>query len=147
MSVIETLITSDPHRESRDRVDALTGMLASLYVLACVGDYQELVDFVTRRRLDDKAIGRLLDRVEAAEHALAGPWHLADKETLAAMHLSAGAVILDAQGDSWQQHDDPDDGLVWRITGSSQWWTTRDPLTYGPRFPVTILHNPKKETK
>ena len=36
-------------------------MLASLYVLACVGDHQELVDFVTRRRLDDKAIGRLLD--------------------------------------------------------------------------------------
>ena len=143
MSVIETLI-SDPHGECRDRVDALTGMLASLYVLACVDTYDELSDFVTRRRLSDVEVGELYTRVEAAE---AGPWHLADKETLAAMHLSSGAVILDAQGDSWQQHDDPDDGRVWRITGSSQWWTTRDPLTYGPRFPVTILHNPKKETE
>ena len=88
MSVIRTL-TADPHGECRDRADALTGMLASLYTLACVGDYHELVDFVTRRRLDDRAIGKLLDRVDAAEHAQAGPWFLADPQTLAAMHYPA----------------------------------------------------------
>lgn len=148
MSVIETL-TADPHRECRDRADALTGMLATLYTLACVGDYQELVDFVTRRRLDDRAIGKLLDRVEAAEHAQAGPWHIGDPQTLAAMHCTVNTVIVDANHDAWQLLDDDyiDEAPVWRVAGSAQWWTTNDPVKFGPVFPVQIIHTPKETKK
>ena len=151
MSVIETL-TADPHRECRDRADALTGMLATLYTLACVGDYQELTDFIRRRRLDDKAIGKLMDRVEAAERDLAfaqGPWRLADPETLADMRLPIGAVILDAQHTAWQQWDADE----WRTPGMT--WNGEVPcscnecqgMDCGPVFPVTILHNPKETKK
>ena len=147
MSVIETL-TADPHRECRDRADALTGMLASLYTLACVGDYHELTDFIRRRRLDDKAIGKLLDRVEAAERSR--PWSLADKDMLAALNPPEGAVILDADGIAWQLRvcgpDSLDPGRHW---GNASWsWTegTPDPDNCGPLFPVQIIHNPK-ETK
>lgn len=148
MSVIRTL-TADPHAECRDRRDALTGMLASLYVLACVDGYHELVDFVTRRRLDDRAIGKLLDRVDAAEHAQAGPWFLADPQTLADMHYPVNTVLVDARGDAWQLLDDDyiREAPVWRVAGSAQWWTTSDPVKFGPQFPVQILHQPKETKK
>lgn len=142
MSVIETL-TADPHRECRDRVDALTGMLASLYVLACVDGYSEVVDFVTRRRLSDVEISELYTRLEAAERA--GSWYLADPQTLADMRLPVQTVILDHLATAWQLHRS-DEGLVWHIAGSAQWWTPDDPAQYGPVFPVQIIHNPK-ETK
>lgn len=42
MSVIETL-TADPHRECRDRADALTGMLASTITVLTVQDRKSVV--------------------------------------------------------------------------------------------------------
>ena len=115
-------------------------------MIAGCDDHDELVEWMTRRRADDVEIGDLCTRLEAAGRA-SKPWYVADPQTLARMQLPALAVILDLQGYAWQQHTDMDEGHIWQPSGSAQWWTTRDPATYGPRFPVTILHNPKKEKK
>lgn len=89
MSVVERMVTSDPHRECRARtekvrVGGLAQIKAARYLvsvyerrlehlreLACVDDNAELEEFITRRRASDVEVGALLDRLDAAEHR---PW-------------------------------------------------------------------------
>ena len=146
MSVIETLI-GDQHAECRVRLEHAENMVACAVEAACVDTFDELLDFITRRRLSDKKIGELLNQVDRAERELAKPWYVADPQTLEAMHYQVGAVLLDANSDAWQLLDDPDEGPIWRVAGSAQWWTTNDPVKFGPAVPVQILHQPKETKK
>ena len=162
MSVVERMVTSDPHRECRARtekvrVGGLAQIKAARYLvsvyerrlehlreLACVDDNAELEEFITRRRASDVEVGALLDRLDAAEHR---PWSVADKETLAGMHLSVGAVIVDAQDTAWHRW-----AADWRTPGWT-WSETDTPCSCaecqeiggGPVFPVTILHTATAE--
>lgn len=164
MSVVERMVTSDPHRECRRRTEQirveLLGQinaarrlseeywrrLKHLRDVACVDDDHELEEFITRRRASDVEVGALLDRLDAAEHR---PWSVADKETLAGMHLSVGAVIVDAQDTAWHRWaaDWRTPGWTWSETDTPCSCAECQEIRGGPVFPVTILHTPKEETK
>ena len=164
MSVVERMVTSDPHRECRARTEKVrVEMLGRLGVarrdaerlhetihhlcdLAAADDVDQLEEFLTRRRASDVEVGALLDRLDATERK---PWSVADRETLAGMRLSVGAVIVDAQDTAWHRW-----AADWRTPGWT-WSETDTPCSCaecqeiggGPVFPVTILHTPKEETK